>query len=234
MNSAPHSDIRAVLFDVGNTLLYPDYAFIRAVLAQHGIETSEDALMRTQIDAHAATLKAPGYNRWNLYFSTWLKTAGAPEAELPAILRTLWERHRQRNLWSRVHPEARSVLETLQNRGYVLGAVSNADGRVVRQLQEVELDGYFATIIDSEVVGVRKPDPEIFRLALKELDLLPQHGCYVGDTYEIDVLGARRVGMMPILLDPFNLSTERQGLRIQTLAQLPSLLQNLSSAGTVP
>ena len=53
-------------------------------------------------------------------------------------------------------------------------------------------------------MGVEKPDPEIFRFALKELSLTnsPEKVLYVGNEYKADVLGARAAGLVPVLIDP--------------------------------
>jgi putative hydrolase of the HAD superfamily len=57
-------------------------------------------------------------------------------------------------------------------------------------------------VLDSSEVGVEKPDPRIFRLALERAGLAPDEAVYVGDIYSIDVLGARAAGMGAVLLDP--------------------------------
>jgi len=57
-------------------------------------------------------------------------------------------------------------------------------------------------VIDSAVVGVEKPDPRIFRLALAQAGVPPSAAVYVGDLYSVDVVGARRAGLDAVLLDP--------------------------------
>ncbi len=56
--------------------------------------------------------------------------------------------------------------------------------------------------MDSAVVGVSKPDPRIFRIALERSGLPASDAAYVGDYYEVDVVGARAAGMAPVLFDP--------------------------------
>ena len=59
------------------------------------------------------------------------------------------------------------------------------------------------TLIDSGAVGVEKPDPRIFHLALDALDADPARTAYVGDMPRFDVVGANRAGLRPLLMDPY-------------------------------
>lgn len=99
-----------------------------------------------------------------------------------------------------VDPETRSTLSGLQ-KDKVLGLVSNFDHpRHVRKvLTDHRLDGYFKTIVISGDVGVTKPNPRVFELALLQTSLRPGEVVYVGDTDE-DVVGARAAGITPILI----------------------------------
>ena len=58
-------------------------------------------------------------------------------------------------------------------------------------------------IIDSHLVGLEKPDPRIFHLALRALDVEPSQAVYVGDTVKFDVNGALAAGLHPVHVDPF-------------------------------
>jgi putative hydrolase of the HAD superfamily len=59
---------------------------------------------------------------------------------------------------------------------------------------------YFDVVIDSSVFGTEKPDPAIFRAALEALDVAPEEALFVGDLYDVDVVGARAAGMEAVLL----------------------------------
>jgi len=67
-------------------------------------------------------------------------------------------------------------------------------------LQGAGLADYFEFVVDSAELGVEKPDPRIFHAATGRLELPPAACAYVGDIYEIDVLGARAAGLTPILI----------------------------------
>ena len=80
--------------------------------------------------------------------------------------------------------------------------VSNSDGRVAEALEAAGLRAYFDVVVDSALVGVEKPDPAIFRAALDVLGVPPEEALYVGDLYEVDVLGANAAGIPAVLLVP--------------------------------
>ena len=67
-------------------------------------------------------------------------------------------------------------------------------------LEGAGLSTFLEFVVDSAEVGVEKPDPRIFHAATGHLDLAPSACAYVGDIYEIDILGARAAGLTPILI----------------------------------
>jgi putative hydrolase of the HAD superfamily len=90
--------------------------------------------------------------------------------------------------------ESRAILSRLHQR-VGLGVVSNFYGNVHRVLEEAGLAPLLATIVDSSVVGVRKPDPAIFTLAVRRLGVEPAEVLYVGDSLEKDIVGAHAAGL---------------------------------------
>lgn len=89
--------------------------------------------------------------------------------------------------------EARPVLEKLYER-YPMVLVSNFYGNVEAVLRAYGLEHFFRKIIESAVVGVRKPDPQIFRLGVDALGLRPEEVLVVGDSLRKDILPARSIG----------------------------------------
>ena len=134
-------------------------------------------------------------------------------------------RHKQRNLWEFTFPWVVETHEQLRDEGYRLSVVSNADGRVEEELRNLEMRDYFERVYDSEVVGVEKPQPGIYELALADLGLQPEEAVFVGDMFHIDIWGANRVGIPGLHLDPLGLYEEWPGAHIQDLRQLPSWLK---------
>ena len=72
--------------------------------------------------------------------------------------------------------------------------VSNFYGNIETVLKEFGLDGIFSQIIESAVVGVRKPDPRIFTLGVEALNLKPDEIVVVGDSIDKDIIPARQAG----------------------------------------
>lgn len=123
-----------------------------------------------------------------------------------------------------VYPETHDVLRALDERGYRLGVISNYTDDLPRILKRLGLDRYFTTVVYSQQAGADKPDPRIFRLALERMGCAAHEAVHVGDTYEADVVGARVVGLTPVLIDRDNRYAEVDCLRISDLRGVLPLL----------
>jgi FMN phosphatase YigB (HAD superfamily) len=89
---------------------------------------------------------------------------------------------------------------------------------------------YFDVLIDSKLVGFEKPDPRIFQPALAGLGVAPEEALYVGDLYEVDVIGARRAGMAAVLLDPGGLHASRD---VATAPDVATVVDRLLGTGAM-
>ena len=132
--------------------------------------------------------------------------------------------------WVPVAGAADTLLE-LQAAGYPLAVVSNATGTMEQQLADHRIctsDGgaaaQVAVVVDSDVVGVEKPDPAIFGIALDALGLPPDGCLYVGDTVHFDVNGARAAGLRPVHLDPYRFCPHRDHPHVGSLGELARVL----------
>ena len=90
--------------------------------------------------------------------------------------------------------ENKQVLEHLKQAGYPMVLVSNFYGNINQVLKDAGIDGYFKEVIESAVVGVRKPNPAIFALGVCALDLPASQVLVVGDTYGKDIIPAHKLG----------------------------------------
>lgn len=90
--------------------------------------------------------------------------------------------------------ENKQVLEHLKQAGYPMVLVSNFYGNINQVLKDAEIDGYFKDVVESAVVGVRKPNPAIFALGVCALDLPASQVLVVGDTYGKDIIPAHKLG----------------------------------------
>jgi putative hydrolase of the HAD superfamily len=195
--------LRAVLFDAGNTLVFLDYARLAAEVGSAlGLTLTSEGLSGHVSAASQAMERASGndQHRAAAYLEALFLLGGVPRERLGEVRNCLSRMHRQRHLWSSVAERSAESLQKLRDAGLLLGVVSNSDGRVEQALQAAGLRNYFDVVIDSALVGVEKPDPRIFHAALDALGVTPGEALYVGDLYEVDVVGARAAGMEAVLL----------------------------------
>jgi putative hydrolase of the HAD superfamily len=195
--------LRAVLFDAGNTLVFLDYArMAQGVGAALGLELTGAGLAAHAGKAAAAMEGATGTDRDRaaVYLEALFRHAGVPSTRMSEVRDCLRRMHGERHLWCSVHEHTHDALARLRAAGLRLGIVSNSDGRVDQALSAAGLREYFDVVIDSSVFGTEKPDPAIFRAALEALDVAPGEALYVGDLYDVDVVGARAAGMEAVLL----------------------------------
>ncbi len=94
---------------------------------------------------------------------------------------------------------ARTILQLL-NKHYKLGIVSNFYGNMQTVLKEFKINEFFSVVIDSAVLGIRKPDPEIFLAATRSLQCDPKKTVVIGDSYDRDIMPAKSVGFKTIWL----------------------------------
>lgn len=223
--------IRAVVFDAGNTLVYVDPRRLLEILVEGGVVTDLEAVRRGEVAARrrfqdriAEGHKGTEPELWREYFTGVLRESGADDTTLPVVAHALREAHARQHLWTWVEPGTLEALQALADAGYRLAVVSNADGRVEGVLRDVGLRDYFEFVLDSEIVGVEKPDPAIFLEACKRLELEPAECLYVGDLYPVDYLGATGAGMEAVLIDPLGKNVD-QAPTVSTLAELGPWLE---------
>ncbi len=202
--------VRTILFDVGNTLAFVDLGRVGRVLANSGhpcpanrLAAAEGAARRAMYRHHEAHPDTTDEERWDAYVGEMFRRIDVNDPEDATVARArLADAHRSENLWSHVPAGTEAVLEELGGRGFRLGVVSNADGRIPDLLASLGLAHRFETIVDSTLVGVEKPDPRIFEIALDRLGESAETAIYIGDFPAVDITGARRAGLRPVLLDP--------------------------------
>jgi putative hydrolase of the HAD superfamily len=190
------------LFDAGNTLVFLDYPRLAEGVGKAlGLSLSGEGLSRHSSDAARAMELAVGTDqeRAAIFLEALFVLAGVPAERLGEVRECLARMHRERHLWSSVPDRSDQSLARLRAAGLRLGVVSNSDGRVEQALEAAGLRQYFDVVVDSALIGVEKPDPKIFQAALEALGVAAEEALYVGDLYEVDVLGARAAGIEAVL-----------------------------------
>jgi putative hydrolase of the HAD superfamily len=169
-------------------------------------------------------LRGPDRDRATAYLETLFTLAGVPPERLGEVRTCLAGLHQERHLWCATHAGTHAALARLRAAGLRLGVVSNSDGRVEAALEAAGLRDCFDVVLDSALFGTEKPDPAIFRAALAALGVAPEESLFVGDLYEVDILGARAAGIEAILLLPDTASAPAGVRRIGSLAALADQL----------
>jgi len=127
-------------------------------------------------------------------------------------------------------PGAVETVVELRRRGYRLGLITVCSEDVPDVLGETAFADLFDVTVFSCSVGLRKPDPRIYRLACEELGVEPADALFVGDGANDELAGAERVGMRAVLIHrageepPWDEVREWQGPRITAIPQVLSLL----------
>jgi putative hydrolase of the HAD superfamily len=125
----------------------------------------------------------------------------------------------------------RVILEGLRQEGLKLGVISNFYGNVPTLCEEAGLKPILSVILDSVIIGLKKPDPKIFQLALDQLKLSAHQVAFVGDSFERDILPAKALGMATIwLANEHNLPAgdlSKIDRTIYSLEDLPKAIQSL-------
>jgi len=195
-----------IFFDVGGTLLHfnvePSAMFAR-IVRDHGVAVEPDALYRAmrEVEATAPDLAGMGakseVDYWRAYDASILRKVGTEPT--PRLLDEIAERFR-RELTFEPYPESLDVLRALRARGVPLGVISNASHGIIGDLQRTGVAGYFEHVVYSQAVGTAKPDPRIFREALRRFGVEPGDAWHVGDNVVADIEGALGVGLRPVLV----------------------------------
>jgi len=225
---------KAIFFDAGNTLIFLNPSELLPIFREVGVEANEDLFWEAEFRARlglARTVEdgATGTedHMWQAYFSELFSRCGVPSEQLAHVGTRVKEVHAESHLWTHVDPATAPALEALKDQGYRLAVISNADGRVEGLIRDAGIHHFFEFVMDSAVVGVEKPNPEIFLRACDQMGVGPEESVYVGDLYPVDVLGARKAGMEAILLDPMG-RLDYPVDRIPNVAALPGYLHRLS------
>jgi putative hydrolase of the HAD superfamily len=229
--------VKTIFFDSAGTLVYvPPYSTVWHRIMRdlgldvtlHGVEkvvrTADLLYGKRYFSYHRKT-----QDYWTDYLRFILAKLRIEGYDRSAVVEEIVRRF-QMNPWSSPYPETKRVLSSLKRRGFTLGVITNATDEVAWRLERVGLGGYFDGITYSQEARSEKPHSRIFRLALGRMDCKPGQAIHVGDSYEADVVGARRVGIRAILVDRRNKAQSPDCHRITTLAGLGDLVQGWSES----
>ena len=214
----PHPQaIRAVFFDAGFTLLSPHPSVIeivRKVCATRGTpvdvgclqahEPGAEAVLRHNVKANPRTWSDERAIQavWVSYFMEMLRPclAASSEDELAACARECQRAFDDAGSYA-LYADVLPVLRILKEHELTLGVISDWGIGLGLILRRHDLIQYFDFAVISAAVRLAKPDPALFETALLRADAIPDYALHIGDSYVLDVLGARSAGITPVLLD---------------------------------
>lgn len=201
--------LRAITLEMRALVYGPDEAeLLSEILQGESIEAGRDEVADAlaRLAGRVGGLKAAmrTEEQENDYYRTLLPLllpeVGVRDATDAFLLRLVEQVHEYHGYWS-LYPEAPAVLSHLQQMGLTLGIVANWAPSLARFVREFELDGFFTAVVSSAQVGARKPDPHIFRVALRQMGVGPDAALHVGPSVEEDVSGALAASVRPVWLD---------------------------------
>ena len=233
--------IEAVFFDAAGTLIAVNGSVggIYARLAQAHGKTVAVADLETGFGrafSAAPPMAFPGAAAGEIpalekqWWRDLVRQVFSPLGPFPAFdayFDELYDFFAQPRAW-RLYPDTRPALEALRVRGVRLGVISNFDSRLFGLLDGLGIVRFFDPTVISTRAGAAKPDPAIFSHALARHGLIPERAVHVGDSYEMDVLGAQAAGLQPVLIDRRAKSSEpREYLSVNNLTEVSALLDRL-------
>lgn len=247
MDALKHTDaksasgaVHTVLFDVGSTLILPDppveevfcniarrrgHELSLAAVAPHMTEVFDFYEEEYAKDGDFWCSKQGSIQIWLDMYRYLCALTGLQDDDA-GMAQAVYDSYATAQYW-KPYDDVRSTLMMLKRQGYQLGIVSNWDPALRDIMRGMQLAPFFDEIISSADVGYRKPDPQIFEVALERLGALRQTTVHVGDLPEADGAGASSAGITPVIIDRDGTEEECGCRRVKTLMELPSLLEGL-------
>lgn len=236
--------IRTIFFDVGFTLLYSspsdleicqqvckrvDLHLSQEELAKQSIAAEEFFLRHMRANPHVWASDAAIREFWMMYYIQMLRPLVMKHDErllyeLAQMITHEYDSHTSWQMYSDVLPTLRALHASKK---YTLGAISDWSPALGPILQRLQLNTYFDCLLISSVTGHAKPSTILYETALERANTVADYAIHIGDSYTLDVLGARAVGMIPVLLDRKRQIKQDQVdcLLIHSLSELLPLLE---------
>jgi HAD superfamily hydrolase (TIGR01549 family) len=209
--------IRTIFFDAGYTLLHPNPStaeICQQVCQRLNLHIHLDAVQNRMADAEEYFLR-----RSRERYLTWANEETITEfwvGYYMNLLRPFVEEHDEPRLYRlalaitqefdqhtswQIYPDVLPTLEALRKHNYMLGVISDWGIALGPILRSLNLTSYFDCLLVSAVTRHAKPSPMLYELALQRANSIADYTLHIGDSYIHDVLGARAVGITPVLLD---------------------------------
>ena len=203
---------KAILFDAGGTLFRPFPSvghYYSEVAGRHGCKVSVEeveAAFRRVWSEHDKIGDLRSHSDEKIEKEFWRKIVTAVFKDFKGLkafdpffdeLHTLFA---EPGVW-KLYPDVEDVLRSLKGKKFIIGMVSNWDSRLLKLCRGLGINPYFDFKVISAVFGAAKPDPKIFKEALKQANVRADEAIHIGDSLEDDIRGAHLAGIRSIWLD---------------------------------
>jgi len=232
--------IEIVFLDAGETILHPHPSFpelFARTCAEHGYDVSPEEVapvlygmvrdmgtVAAEIGVPAPSTTAAGsYALWTHIYRRCLDGLGIPVDTLPDELYQVFSD----SATYRLYPDALPAVDRLRADGYRVGLISNFEGWLEEMLVELQAGDVFEVSVISGLVGVEKPDPRIYEIALELAGVQSDVAVHVGDSIRLDVEPATSVGIKAVLLDRSGAHPESGWPTIRSLEELPAVVSDM-------
>jgi HAD superfamily hydrolase (TIGR01549 family) len=211
--------IEAVFFDWMETVGHPEverHDLHAQVFSRFGIEVAPLSLIRPIYKAETEVSGGTPY-RWDeskdpeRFISYEAKILSEIGINLPweTILQIMKELSRDSRLIGFcLYDDVIPTVEILKGKGLILGLITSMKNEIVIMCRRLGLAPYLDFIVTSSDVEAPKPEPPVFLKALERSGVDASSAMYVGDQYSTDVVGARSVGINPVLIDRYGVFNE--------------------------
>ena len=229
--------VKAVFFDYFNTLVYfdpPREKHYADTAAEFGVHITPAAIVAALPEADAwwrsenfsspikdreQESKFDAYRGYGLRILRDAESTVSPEQALQMLARAFSVGFKFKSF-----SDSLPALQALKGKNMRMGVISNIGEQIDSYLDKAGFTDYFAYKITSFEAGCDKPQPQIFQLALKRAGITAAEALFVGDQYDLDVVGARSAGITPILIDRNGTSSQYDCIVIKDLSQVINYL----------
>lgn len=248
---APLQHVKAVLFDVGGTIIKTDPPVAQAFeqfARQQGYQLNHNDILHhlaemddlyevlyEEDDSFWCTYDA-SYRLWVRLYTFLARRLGIVGEDGKRLATSMYEFYISPEGWA-AYPEVLKTFQELKSLGYAIGVISNWGSGLTEILSVLGLLPYFDVVVGSAAVGLKKPDKEIFLHAAQHLGMDPHEIVFVGDHHHADVFGSSQVGMIPAHLlrkkrevgagNPSPLETDQVVISLESCFDVVELLKRV-------
>jgi putative hydrolase of the HAD superfamily len=218
--------IKAVIFDLDGTLLDRDKSVKKFIEKQYErLNKVLDHIPKGTYTLRFIELDCRGYVWKDEVYQQLVEEFNLTEVTWEHLLQDYLEHFKSSCV---PFPNLTSMLEELKGNNVSLGMITNGKGKFqMDNIDALDIKKYFDIILVSEWEGMKKPNPLLFKKALKQLNVLPSESVFVGDHPENDVKAAQNVGMKAVWKRDFQWVGVEADFIVDDLGKLPFIIEKV-------